>query len=71
MKGVAPEVPPAKGEGDGESFCLDSGVITGTGINKLAGGGRDCPRSAPGKRGGGRGEFFSTVQWFSMTGIEK
>ena len=28
------------------------------------------PRTAPGKRRGGRGEFFLTVQWFSMVGIE-
>ena len=72
LKGEAPfPVPaPGEGEGDGGAFDQNSGAFWGRGSNKVTGGERGSPRTAPGKRGGGRGEFFQTVQWFSMARIE-
>ena len=47
MKGVAPVLPPAKGEGDGESFDSSPGSFRGRGINKLSGVERGFPRLPP------------------------
>ena len=70
-RGPLPCPRPRRGRGDGGAFDKTSGTFRGRGSYQVTGGERGSPRTAPGKRGGGRGEFFLTVQWFSMAGIEK
>ena len=40
VKGVAPDLPPAKGRGTGRGFDSSPGSFRGRGINELAGGER-------------------------------
>ena len=67
-KGMAPFQPRFPGKGTGREFGLTPGTFRGRGINKVTGGERGSPRTAPGKRGG---EGDSRFNGFVLSILDK